>query len=334
MWSAALGFDAAARSPMRWGRPLALGLALVAVAERAAYAPGELAAFRKLIAKTGVPPTILDGLAASRAVRDRRPAWPPPLVLDINGPVGGGYARSVGALVGLASIRPYPVSLLSRAHLALFASRPNRPALPAKLGVQYMLVETRNCEKVNRGSGWPVAQITEQFCLLQNMHPAERYSLVTKARAVASEEEMIESMRTQPEAPLPIVAPADVVAALSNGFLWAAPYQQPGRAGMRVVTGKAGLVLIRQSALPGWDVRVDDVPVTPYPAAGIYFAVPVGAGVHQVTIEYRTPGFRAGLLVTLAWILAMTAAAAVRWWRARSRPRAGEGTPITAPARS
>ena len=92
--------------------------------------------------------------------------------------------------------------------------------------------------------------------------------------------------------------------------------------------------LIRQSALPGWDVRVDDVPVTPYPAAGIYFAVPVGAGVHQVTIEYRTPGFRAGLLVTLAWILAMTAAAAIRWWRARSRLRAGDGGPITAPARS
>jgi hypothetical protein len=330
VWSAALGFDAAMRAPSRWARPLVLAAACAALAERAAYGPGELAAFQKLIARTGVPPDILDGLAASKAMRDRRPAWPPPLVYDINGPYGGGYARSIGALVGLASLRPYPVSLLSRAHLTLFASRPNRPALPAMLGVQYMLVEIRNCEKVNRGSRWPVVQMNQRFCLLQNLHPADRYTFLTQARVATDEAQMLDMVLKQPEAPIPVVAPPDTVMPLSNGYVWAGP-SEAGRALLRVVAAQPGLVLVRQSALPGWDVRVDGAAVTPYPAAGIYFAVPVRQGVHVVALEYRTPGFRLGLRVTVAWILAMTAIAALRRWRTRSPIAVA---PLTATARS
>jgi hypothetical protein len=330
VWSAALGFDAALRARAAWGRPLALGLALAACVERAAYLPGELAAFDKLVARTGVPPTLLERLAASRPVQNRRPAWPPPQVLDINGPYGGGYARSLGTLVGLASIRPYPVSLLSRAHLAVFASRPNRAALPALLGVQYMLVETRNCEKVARGSRWPVVQITDEFCMIENPRPSDRYTLVTQAKAVATEDDMLEEVRTRPEGPVPVLAPPDALATLSNGYVWAAP-SEPGRAELRVVTGRAGLVLVRQSALPGWDVRVDGTPVTPYPAAGIYFAVPVRAGTHQVVLQYRTPGFRTGLAVSVGWMLLVAVAAVLRRLLVR---RASVASALTAPARS
>jgi hypothetical protein len=318
VWSAALGLDAAIRARSGWMRPVALGLAVVAIAERVAYLPGEVVAFGKVVARTGVPPNILDGLAASRAVRDRRPAWPPPLVFDINGPSGGGYARSVGALVGLASLRPYPVSLLSRAHLRLFESRPNRPALLAMLGVQYLLVELRNCEKVARESGWPVVQSNQDFCLLQNRNPADRYTFLMQARVVADEAEMLDAVLKEPEGPVPVVAPADAVESLGNGYVWAGPFE-PGRAVLRVVAAKPGLVLVRQSALPGWDVRVDGAAVTPYPAAGIYFAVPVRQGVHQVALQYRTPGFRLGLGVSLVWILGTAAIAVVRRWRVRSR---------------
>jgi hypothetical protein len=316
-WSAALGLDAATRARARWLGPLALALAVVALGERAAYVPGELAAFGRLVERTGVPPTLPDELAASRPVQSRRPAWPPGLVLDINGPAGGGYARSVGAIVGMASIRPYPVSLLSRAHLSVFASRPNRPALPAMLGVQYMLVETRNCDKVARGSRWPIVQWTPGFCVIENPRPSDRFTLLTQVKVVASEDEMLDAVRERPDGPIPVVGPSESLSTLGNGYVWAAP-QAPGRADIRVVAARPALLLVRQSALPGWDVRVDGKPVMPYPAAGIYFAVPIGQGVHQVALRYRTPGFRAGLFVTLAWVVVATATALVG--RLRHRP--------------
>jgi hypothetical protein len=182
------------------------------------------------------------------------------------------------------------------------------------LGVQFMLVEPRNCEKVSRGSRWPIVQTTDDFCLVENPRPSDRYSLLTQARPMASVADMLDAVRTQPEGPIPVVAPPAALGALGNGYVWPGPYE-PGRAELRVVTNKPGLVLVRQSALPGWDVEVDRKRITPYPAAGIYFAVPVGAGVHQVTLLYRTPGLRLGLGISLAWMLAMTAVAAWRAWQ-------------------
>jgi hypothetical protein len=313
VWSAAVGLDAALRARSAWARPIALALAVFAVAERAVYLPGELAAFGRLIEQTGIPPTLPERLAASRAVRGRRPSWPPSLVLDLNGPLGGDYARSVGALVGLASIRPHPVALLGRAHLAVFARRPNAE-LAALLGVRYLLVETPDCDNVARGSRWRLVETTDEFCLLENPRPSDRYTLVTQAKPMASEAEMVDAVINRPGGPIPIVAPPEALASLSPGYVWLA-HEEPGHAALRVVTGKRGIVLVRQSALPGWDVRVDGTPVTPYPAAGIYFAVPVDAGVHQVTLEYRTPGFRLGVLVLVGWLLVTTSVAVARRWR-------------------
>src|SRR5262249_3154691 len=150
------------------------------------YLPGELATFERLTAQTGISPMLPERLAASRVVRDRRPGLPPPLVLDLNGPLGGGYARSVWALVGLASIRPYPVALLGRAHIAVFARRPNQQ-LAALLGVRYMLVRTPNCDSVARGSQWRLVETNDDFCVLENPRPADRYTLLSQAKPVGSE---------------------------------------------------------------------------------------------------------------------------------------------------
>jgi hypothetical protein len=182
-----------------------------------------------------------------------------------------------------------------------------------------MLVETRNCEKVARGSRWPVVQTTDEFCIVENPRPSDRYTLVTQAKAVATEDAMLDEVRLRPEGPVPVVAPPDALAALSNGYVWAGPYE-PGHAQLRVVTGRAGLVLVRQSALPGWDVRVDGTEVTPYPAAGVFFAVPVRAGIHQVVLQYRTPGFRTGLALSVGWMLLVGMAAGLQRLLGRREP--------------
>jgi len=147
----------------------------------------------------------------------------------------------------MASIRPYPVSLLSRAHLAVFASRPNRAALPALLGVQYMLVETRNCEKVARGIALACRPDHDEYCIVENPKPSDRYTLVAHAKAVATEDEMLTEVLTHPEGPVPVMAPPEAVAALSNGYVWASTYD-PGHAEL---TGRHGATRPRPGSAVG-----------------------------------------------------------------------------------
>ena len=40
-----------------------------------------------------------------------------------------------------------------------------------------------------------------------------------------------------------------------------------------------------------------------YPAAGVFFAVPVPAGRHRVALSFRAPGFAAGLALGGSWLL-------------------------------
>lgn len=78
---------------------------------------------------------------------------------------------------------------------------------------------------------------------------------------------------------------------------------QPGRVVLEVVaTGGDRMLLVRESWAPGWQARVDGEPAPTYPAAAIFFAVPIPEGAHRVTLEYRAPGFRIGLAFGALWL--------------------------------
>jgi len=307
-WAAALGLDALWRRRAAWMRAAAAVLAVGALAERAAYLGGsEVLAFAGIHAADGLTPDVPALLADSMPVRARKPGEPPPLVLDVQGPNGGGYARSVGAVVGMSSLRAGTVALLLAAH----AKVPWRhPAIA--LGVRYALVVNDECARLSERYGWPSVEQTRDYCILQSTVRADRYTLVRRIAPVASEADMYAAMRRHPTGPLPVVAPADAFGMLRGGAVTIHSYR-PGHTVLTAMSIAPTLLLARETRAPGWEVRVDGRRVTPYPAAGVYFAVPVERGVHSVELTYRAPGFRTGLAVLAGWIaVAGVAAIATR----------------------
>jgi hypothetical protein len=137
--------------------------------------------------------------------------------------------------------------------------------------------------------------------VLANPGPSEHYVVLDDVAPVASVEEMVDLARRRPR-PIPIVAPPDAAPEHGSGTVAVTSYR-PGHATLVVTASSPAIVLIRDSFAPGWRVAVDDRAVTPYPAAGIFFAVPVPAGVHRVALDYRAPGLVAGLLVAAGWLL-------------------------------
>jgi uncharacterized membrane protein YfhO len=78
----------------------------------------------------------------------------------------------------------------------------------------------------------------------------------------------------------------------------------PGHAVLTSMSSSGGFLLVRDAFLPGWRAWVDGRAATLYAAAGLYFALQVEPGTHNVELRYEAPGFRAGLLVAAAWSLA------------------------------
>lgn len=78
-----------------------------------------------------------------------------------------------------------------------------------------------------------------------------------------------------------------------------------------------GFLVLSDTFFPGWTAAVDGRPVTITPAYGLFRAVPVPAGDHEVTFRYRPVSFRVGLLLGGAGLL-VGAVAVVRSRRRRS----------------
>lgn len=87
--------------------------------------------------------------------------------------------------------------------------------------------------------------------------------------------------------PLP-VAPglAQPLAAVRHG---------PNRVTVGVSQSRAGVLVLRELADPGWRARVDGLPTRVVTADGMFLGVPLKPGTHRVEFDYRPLGWRLGL---------------------------------------
>lgn len=66
---------------------------------------------------------------------------------------------------------------------------------------------------------------------------------------------------------------------------------------------RAGIVVLRQQAAPGWRVAVDGKEARPLIVDGMFRAVDVSEGRHEIVWEYHPPSLRAGVVTTLGALL-------------------------------
>lgn len=321
VWCAALGIDAIWTARRQAARLAAATVVMLAVVEHVAYAAQEIAWLRhqRLVERDDV--AVLRTLAESRVLHRRDGVDPPPLVLDTWGQdTARGeqdlltFARNLSAVEGVSSLVGGSVALLSRRHLDLLQLRPFGPDALDLLGVRYVLVRRPDCERIRTTVPWPIAEETATTCVLENPTRPPRFAFVGAARAVGDEDAMVRLVQQEPAGPVPVLAAATALppAADRSGDTVTVRRWAPDTADLAVDATHDGLLLVRQSWVPGWSATVDGAPASVLPAAGVFFVVPVPAGAHQVHLRYRTPGLALGTAIAAAW-----SCGAAAWWLRR-----------------
>jgi len=327
VWCAALGVDAIGTWRRRCLRMAVAAVAALAVAEHAAYMAEAVSTFHRQRAREGDDVAVLRTLEESRVLRRQEDVGPPPLVLDTWGrdPWRGEqtypttFAGGLSTVAGMSSLVGGGNALLSRRHEELLGTPLKRAAIEL-FGARYVLSRRSDCIFARVALAWPVVEWTASTCVLENPSRPQRFALLGAARAVEDEAAMVDLVRRDPAGPVPVVAGevplppaverrADTVTVQR----WA-----PDESLLTVQASHDGLLLVRQSWVPGWSATVGGVRAPVLPAAGIFFVVPVPAGTHEVHLRYRTPGLALGTGIAALWTAAVVLVAA-----AARRSRAG-----------
>ena len=98
----------------------------------------------------------------------------------------------------------------------------------------------------------------------------------------------------------------------------------PGKWRVRVSGAQPALVVVAEAWFPGWEARVDGHRAPVVEADGAFLGVPVDAGAHVVTLQYRRPpAAQTGRAITAGTFLALVVLARRRRRTAGARPRPG-----------
>lgn len=328
---AALGFESLLRRSARSTAPIAISLAAWTLAALAvAEHTGQLALQLPLVARPHLKgeyavPADMTGFEAflpDLSLRDPTQG-PPPRVLHASYP---GTFGSLAQVYGVESVLGSPPAMLGTRAAALL--RPSvMDGLPGRdsrwldrFGVQ-LVVARDPCERF-AGRRLAVLRREHGFCLLRNPSRPTRVELIERAILVGDQDSELQHILEHPEAHLPVVAPAAPPGGPPD---WhnAGPLgpdenvthlaYRPGAFDLRVTTNRERLLLVREARSPGWRAQLAGKPVPILPAGGLFFAVAVPPGEHEIVLRHTTPGLVAGLTLAGAWLLVV----AVLWMRGR-----------------
>ncbi len=161
--------------------------------------------------------------------------------------------------------------------------------------------------------------------VIANAQVAPRAYVPVSVRVTADRsatEEAIAEARFDPRTEVAVERDQPGVASLdpANGSA-AVVVDRNARVAVRARLNRRGLVVLDDSLMPGWSVRVDGRAATPLHVNSVMRGVIVPAGRHEVVWSYRVPGLRAGALVSAVTLLLFAGAAI--GFGVRSRRRAG-----------
>ncbi len=201
---------------------------------------------------------------------------------------------------------------MSKAHLDL-------------LGVQLVFAPER-CRPL---PGFELLWRESDACVLRNLDWPMRYTFLSRVRPVASIDEMLTLVAEDPAGPVPVLASVDEVEGAASFEASTAQVNvlsyRPGEVRLSVDTARERWLLIRESWKNGWRVQLDGRTVRTYLAAGLFFAFPVPAGSHEISLSYRTPGLRAGFTLAVAWLVLVLAAI---WYTRRGERKVALDGPV------
>ena len=118
--------------------------------------------------------------------------------------------------------------------------------------------------------------------------------------------------------PAQVAAVSGSAAAADSAAEAAVQWQQdsPTRIVLRVDAPAAGWLVLADAFYPGWEARVDGQPSPIYAADGLFRAVAVPPGPHEVTFQFRPRSLQLGAALALVGVVL---AAAVLWLASRGR---------------
>lgn len=322
-WLAALGADALLHRRGRAGRAVAALLMLLALGERAFFDQ------RRLLDEERLPggrersfTSYREQLHASGLLEHARaePGQPPPRVLETVG------LRDLVMLDGLEQLTGGPTPLRDRYQRELIQAgawtkmRLRRRDLDL-WGVHFLLTGPSDCEWRAENEQISLLRKTEDTCLFENPSRPPRYRFATLAHSMPTWDSMVSFIKVDPAGPVPMLRPDEPPERrlpFAPGSIEAVSYR-PGDVRLRVRSEGPGPALLYalESYARGWQARVDGEPATIHPAAGVFFALPVPVGAHEVHLRYRTPGLGVGVAIAAGWLAAVAAGAIAL----RRRPR-------------
>ncbi len=114
-------------------------------------------------------------------------------------------------------------------------------------------------------------------------------------------------------------APLRGVARVPGADIASLELYEPERVRLRSSGAEAGVVVLTDAWYPGWIAELDGAPARVLRANALFRAVAVPAGEHVVEFRYEPRGFRSGVGLALAFIVALMGRGIVLWlWKARS----------------